>query len=226
MSDITPFRFPPTGDEVRTIKINGDAWFVAVDVATVLGYANPRDAVATHVDSEDRSTVALTDGARGGPDRTIINESGLYALIFGSRLAAAKEFKRWVTSEVLPSLRRTGQYVMPARTGKHHDLDMIRNMADAIEADRARLDAIEDRQAVVESHLGDVLGNLGEFSAMGYARKHELPTDRPFLIRLGKRATALMAESGEQPRKRDDISFGRINVYPVAYLDKAAQMLM
>lgn len=80
------------------------------DVATALAYSNPRDALAKHVDEEDKNTVAIRDGIRGNPNATIINESGMYSLIFGSRLAEAKKFKRWVTSEVLPALRKTGAY--------------------------------------------------------------------------------------------------------------------
>ena len=98
---------------VRTVVIDGEPWFVAADVAAALGYSNGRDAVETHVDVDDRNTVAIPDGNRGNPNRTVINESGLYALIFGSRLATAKAFRRWVTSEVLPAIRRTGRYAVP-----------------------------------------------------------------------------------------------------------------
>lgn len=86
------------------------------DVAEALGYSNPRDALAKHVDDEDKSTVAFRDGTSGNPNLTIINESGLYSLILSSKLPGAKKFKRWVTGEVLPAIRRTGGYMAPAKT--------------------------------------------------------------------------------------------------------------
>ena len=99
--------------QVRTVTINNEPWFVGKDVAEALGYSNTRDALRVHVDNEDKNTVAIYDGNKGNPNQTIINESGLYALIFGSKLPNAKKFKRWVTSEVLPTIRKTGSYGTP-----------------------------------------------------------------------------------------------------------------
>lgn len=96
--------------ELRTVTIDGEPWFVGKDVATALGYNNSRDAIAKHVDAEDLNTVAIRDGIKGNPNMTIINESGLYSLILSSKLPTAKRFKRWVTAEVLPTLRKTGSY--------------------------------------------------------------------------------------------------------------------
>jgi len=105
------------GAAVRTLVRDGEPWFVGRDVALTLGYSNPRDALSKHVDPEDKG-VAICD-TPGGPQRlTTVNESGLYALIFGSKLPAARAFKRWVTSEVLPTLRRTGAYVSPDATAE------------------------------------------------------------------------------------------------------------
>ena len=98
---------------IRTVQLNNETYFVGKDIATALGYSNTRDALATHVAEEDKNTVAISDGNRGNPNQTVINESGLYALIFGSKLESAKRFKHWVTSEVLPAIRQTGQYQMP-----------------------------------------------------------------------------------------------------------------
>lgn len=98
--------------EIRTVTIDNEPWFVGKDVAEALGYANTRDALATHVMDEDKNTVVISDGKRGNPNQTVINESGLYALIFGSKLESAKRFKHWVTSEVLPAIRKTGSYQM------------------------------------------------------------------------------------------------------------------
>lgn len=97
--------------EIRTVTIDGEPWFVGKDVAKILGYVDPNKAIATHVDEEDKlnDKTASSLGQRGG---WFINESGLYALIFGSKLESAKRFKHWVTSEVLPSIRKTGSYQM------------------------------------------------------------------------------------------------------------------
>lgn len=97
---------------VRTVEMNSEPWFVGADVATALGYSNARDALANHVSEEDKNTVVIRDGIAGNPNKTIINESGLYSLIFGSKLDSAKEFKHWVTSVVLPSIRKTGSYTV------------------------------------------------------------------------------------------------------------------
>lgn len=96
---------------VRTIEIDGEPWMVGKDVAKALGYENTRDAIAKHVDEEDKNSVAIHDGNKGNPNMTIINESGMYSLVFGSKLPSAKRFKHWVTSEVLPAIRKTGRYI-------------------------------------------------------------------------------------------------------------------
>ena len=108
MNDLTVFENEEFGS-VRTLSMDGDPWFVGKDVATALGYAKPTDAVRKHVDSEDRG-VSKTETPSGEQEVVIINESGLYSLILSSKLPKARAFKRWVTSEVLPALRRTGSY--------------------------------------------------------------------------------------------------------------------
>ncbi|MBR5091657.1 MAG: phage antirepressor [Ruminiclostridium sp.] len=98
--------------KIRTTLINGEPWFVAKDVALALGYSNPRKAVIDHVDDEDKG-VTNRDTLGGNQNLNIINESGLYSLILSSKLPNAKVFKRWVTSEVIPSIRKTGGYATP-----------------------------------------------------------------------------------------------------------------
>ena len=95
--------------EIRSMTINGEPWFVGKDIAAALGYSNPRKAIGDHVDEEDKG-VTKCDTLGGGQNLTIINESGMYSLILGSKLDGAKRFKRWVTSEVLPSIRKTGAF--------------------------------------------------------------------------------------------------------------------
>lgn len=95
--------------QVRTLVINGEPWFVGKDVAEILGYSNTRKALADHVDEEDKG-VTKCDTLGGVQDLTVINESGLYSLILSSKMPNAKKFKHWVTSEVLPAIRKHGIY--------------------------------------------------------------------------------------------------------------------
>ena len=110
MNDLQIFENPEFG-KIRTLEVEGEPWFVGKDVADILGYSNNRDALDRHVDVEDKNTVVNPDGNRGNPNMTIINESGLYSLILSSKLPTAKKFKRWVTAEVIPSIRKNGGYV-------------------------------------------------------------------------------------------------------------------
>ena len=113
MTDILTFNNPEFGS-IRTIEQNGEPWFVGKDVALALGYAKPENALAAHVDALDKTTTLIQgDGSNYKSKTTIINESGLYSLIFSSKLEGAQRFKRWVTSEVLPSIRKTGRYGTP-----------------------------------------------------------------------------------------------------------------
>ncbi|HEM4558121.1 TPA: ORF6C domain-containing protein [Streptococcus suis] len=99
------------GQEVRTVTINNEPWFVGKDVADILGYSKSRNAIALHVDEDDALKQGITDNLGRMQETIIINESGLYSLILSSRFPQAKEFKRWVTSEVLPQIRLQGAYV-------------------------------------------------------------------------------------------------------------------
>lgn len=115
MNELQLFNFE--NNQVRTLLINDEPWFVGKDVADILGYQNGSRDINRHVHEEDRQNYqnGTFDSPRG---MTIINESGLYALIFGSKLAEAKRFKHWVTSEVLPQIRKTGSYASPQLTGE------------------------------------------------------------------------------------------------------------
>lgn len=112
MNDLTTFTNPEFG-QVRTVEIDGTPWLVGKDVAVALGYSNPRKAIADHVDAEDQRKsdgVTIRDSIGRDQNPTLINESGLYSLILSSKMPKAKAFKRWVTSEVLPAIRKTGAY--------------------------------------------------------------------------------------------------------------------
>ena len=120
--------------EVRTCQVNNQIMFVAKDVATALGYAKPENAIATHVDTEDKTTTLIQGtGSNYKSKMVIINESGLYSLVLSSKLPQAKDFKRWVTAEVLPQIRKTGGYI-PTRDAEGRELSgrEILERADAI----------------------------------------------------------------------------------------------
>lgn len=113
--------------EIRTVTIDNEPWFVGKDVASSLGYSDTNKAVAMHVEKEDKKLNDKSSPSFGQRGATIINESGLYALIFGSKLESAKRFKHWVTSEVLPTLRRTGSYEMPKKKQSNERLASVNN---------------------------------------------------------------------------------------------------
>ena len=111
MNELKVFENPAFG-RMRTIEIDGEPWFVGKDVAEALGYRDPSDALKKHVDADDKLTRRFADSGQAR-EMYIINESGLYSLILSSKLPTAKDFKRWITKEVIPSIRKTGGYQMP-----------------------------------------------------------------------------------------------------------------
>lgn len=106
----------PEFGEIRTVVIDGEPWFVGVDVAKALGYKKPTGAVTGNVDDGDSLREGISDANGHKQTAIVINESGLYSLIFNSKLESAKKFKKWVTSEVLPSIRKNGAYQLPQST--------------------------------------------------------------------------------------------------------------
>lgn len=160
MNELKLFENPKFGS-VRIVTINGEPWLVGKDVALVLGYTNPRKALSDHVDNEDKG-VTKCDTLGGTQEMTIINESGLYSLVLSSKLPGARKFRRWVTSEVLPSIRRTGGYSLPQDYPS-----ALRALADAEEQKQA-LAAENERQrqaiadfAPVRQYLDTILESPG-----------------------------------------------------------------
>lgn len=134
----------PTFGEIRTVTINDEPWFVGKDVAQVLGYAKPENALAAHVDEEDKTTTLIQGtGSNYKSKAIIINESGLYSLILSSKLPNAKAFKRWVTSEVLPSIRKTGSYF-----GGSKELQAIFMLDNRTVEHEQRITALEDNMTI------------------------------------------------------------------------------
>lgn len=164
MNEVQLFNFE--NHEVRSLLINSEPWFVGKDVADVLGYAKPLNAIAQHVDKDDSLKQGLTDSL-GRQQKTIfVNESGLYALIFGSKLESAQKFKRWVTSEVLPALRKTGQYQVKELSGQEL---MAKALIEAQNVLAAKDKVIEEMKpkalfadAVATSHTSILVGELAK----------------------------------------------------------------
>lgn len=143
--------------DIRTLTIDDKPWFVSKDVATVLGYSNTRDAIGKHVDGEDKNTVAIRDGiTRGNPNKTIINESGLYSLIISSKLPSAKKFKHWVTNEVLPSIRKHGAYLTSDKIDEIlSNPDTIIHLATQLKQEREKLKQERERRLIAEQKVGE-----------------------------------------------------------------------
>lgn len=140
------------------MTIDNEPWFVGKDVAEALGYSNTRDALATHVSEEDKNTVVISDGKRGNPNQVVINESGLYALIFGSKLDSAKRFKHWVTSEVLPTIRKTGSYQKPMTVA-----EQIQLLAQGNQDHEERIEKLENTMTIdygQQKYISDLVSKV------------------------------------------------------------------
>ena len=159
---------------VRTVELDGEPWLVGKDVAQALGYSNPRKALADHVDEEDKG-VTKCDTLGGVQEMTIINESGLYSLVLSSKRPGAKKFRRWVTAEVLPAIRRTGGYRMP----KDYP-SALRALADAEEEKLAlRAENEQQRQAIAEfqplrQYIDTILSSTGAIATTQIAADYDI----------------------------------------------------
>ncbi len=143
--------------QIRTVTINNEPWFVGKDVAEALGYAKARNAIASHVEQDDKKDAPIQGDLGGVQQMTIINESGLYALIFGSKLESAKRFKRWVTSEVLPTIRKTGQYQIPNMSAELKAIIMHDEKIIKIET---RMDKLEFDIPLYGSEADEISGHV------------------------------------------------------------------
>ena len=153
--------------KIRTILIDHQPWFIGTEIAAALGYANPRKAMADHVDAEDRNTVTIRDGIKGNPNKTIINESGLYSLILSSKLEGAKRFKRWVTAEVLPSIRKHGAYMTDSLLEQTaNNADVAAQVAKALYEERSLNKKLAGQLALTEAQLTTALPKAAYYDAL------------------------------------------------------------
>lgn len=143
MNEIAIFKNPEFG-AIRTLTIDGDPWFVGKDVAERLGYERPTKAVQDHIDSEDKDEVPIQDSIGRMQKTPIINESGLYSLVLSSKLPTAKAFKRWITSEVIPAIRKHGGYLAPEKLEEAlMNPDTLIRLATDLKAEREHRRALE-----------------------------------------------------------------------------------
>lgn len=157
MNELKIFNSEEFGD-IRTVTINNEPWFVGKDVAEALEYNEPHKAIARHVSDDDRMKRPVTDSTGRSQDTWLINESGLYTLIFGSKLESAMKFKRWVTSEVLPAIRKTGSYQKPMSP-----LEMMRIQLGMIDDHEGRITDLEQNMTIdygQQMSLGDIVNRV------------------------------------------------------------------
>lgn len=173
----------PEFGELRTVEIDGEPWFVGKDVAEALGYSNARKAVLVHVDAEDKG-VTKWDTLGGTQQMTIINESGLYSLILSSKLPSAKEFKHWVTSEVLPSIRKNGAYIR-----NQENMTPAEIVARGLIAAQKIIEEREKEIVHLNNRCGRLTQTIAEKQDVNYAisRNVPAPTKRMMLNRVMRR---------------------------------------
>ena len=185
--------------EVRIFERNGEPWFVGRDVCNILGYAKPENAVASHVDEDDKTTTLIQGTGSNYKSKVIlINESGLYSLILSSKLPNAKRFKHWVTSEILPSIRKHGMY---ATDELINNPDVFIQVLQELKAERERKAALEAQaeanrpkiifaDAVAASHNSILIGDLAKLIKqngvdIGQKRLFEWLRNNGYLMKSG-----------------------------------------
>lgn len=211
MNNIIPFEYGY--NEIRVVKDSaGDPWWVAPDVCAVLELSNPTEAIRS-LDDDEKSTLRISEG---GPERNIINEPGLYSLIIRSNKPEAKKFKRWITHEVLPAIRKTGQYDV----GNATELDLIIKSAQAMKKIEARQIEHDQRLQVLEAKQHTNSGETGYWTISAWCRLNNLTLSMDDAKRKGRLASRLSAQWGVPVSKVPDERFGSVNSYREDVLDE------
>lgn len=190
MNEVQLFNFE--SHEVRSLLLNNEPWFVGKDVAEALGYSKARNAIATHIDSEDKKDAPIQGTLGGVQEMTVINESGLYSLVLSSKLPSAKKFKRWVTSEVLPALRKTGQYQVKELSEQELMAKALIEAQSVLAAKDKQIEEMKPKvvfaDAVATSHTSILVGELAKILKqngidMGQKRLFEWLREKGYLIK-------------------------------------------
>ena len=203
MNDLKVFENKEFGS-IRTVQIDNEPYFVGKDVADILGYANPRKAIIDHVDEEDKTDgVTIRDSIGREQNPVCINESGLYSLILSSKLPTAKKFKRWVTAEVLPAIRKTGGYVSNEEMfintylpyADEQTVLMFRSQLEIIKSLNAKIETDKPKvlfaDAVDTSHTSILVGDLAKLISqngvdIGQKRLFQWLRDNGYLMKVGE----------------------------------------
>lgn len=180
-SELQIFNNPEFGD-VRTVNIGGEPWLVGKDVSVALGYANPQRAIRDHVDDEDKGVTEMV--TPGGMQKVpIINESGLYSLVLSSKLPTAKKFKRWVTSEVLPAIRKHGGYMTPEKIEEALlNPDVLIQLATELKEERNKNKALHDLAAEQDKHIARQNDRIATLEPKGIFADSVSASDTTILI--------------------------------------------
>lgn len=197
--------------EIRTVEVDGEPWFVGKDIAQALGYERPTKAILDHVDGEDKRAIPIQDSIGRMQETPIINESGIYALVFGSKLESAKRFKHWITSEVLPQIRKTGTY------GPKSQLEILQISINQLVEQEKRLNTMESRLDQIEAK--SITSPVDYYTIAGFAsvRKQKIDVNKANLI--GRKAAKLSREYGYEVGKVSDPRYGTVNTYHVDILN-------
>lgn len=188
MNELQIFQNPEFG-EVRTVNIGGEPWFVGRDIALALGYSNTKDALAKHVDDDDKkmgsqnATPSIKDSLGRDQYPVFINESGLYSLVLSSKLPTAKKFKRWVTSEVLPAIRKHGGYMTPEKVEEALlNPDVLIRLATELKEERNKNKALHDLAVEQDKHIARQNDRIATLEPKGIFADSVSASDTTILI--------------------------------------------
>lgn len=223
MNDIINFNNEEFGN-VRVVMKDGEPWFVAVDVCKALDIANVGNAMARLDD--DEKGVRSMDTLGGRQDMSVVNEPGLYTLVLGSRKAEAKKFKRWITHEVIPSIRKTGSYSLEPLTPAEI---LLQNAQILVDQER-RMKAIEEKQSVIEEEVKELKAKALTvpnecYTIAGYASIRGINLDVSKSRLLGIKATRLCKQYGVEKTKVHDERYGEVGVYHLDILKETFEGL-
>jgi prophage antirepressor-like protein len=215
MSKIIPFNYE--SKQVRVIKDNeGDPWWIASDVCEIIGLSNTTEALRS-LDDDEKSTLRISEG---GPERNIINEPGLYSLIIRSNKPEAKKFKRWITHEILPSIRKTGRY----EVGTLSEIDLIIKSAEALKQIESRQIEHDNRLSILEAKSHQNSGHTGYWTITAWCKLNNLNISLNEAMQKGRAAAKLSKDWGVHVSKVSDERFGEVNSYREDVLEEIYSM--
>jgi prophage antirepressor-like protein len=229
MSNLQLFQF--NSSEVRIVVIEGEPWFVAKDLCEILAISKHRDAIS-RLDDDERGLFKL-DTPGGKQDMTVVSESGMFGLVLSSRKPEAKEFKKWIRSEVLPSIRKTGGYISTQGKTKLQILaETFQQMVDLEEKQKAQGLKLVEHDDILQEH-GQTITELSNemdrytdgdghyMTIIGYANLNKIKVDRNYAKSIGIRCSKLYRDKfHKEPPKVSDGRFGSVNSYPKDIINK------